>query len=158
MFHQLFAYYPVILVARSYSPKCVEVWNSRKFATRKRHKTTLKLVVRVWVRALDLASGGPVCSLVCLRAGCYMQPLGFLGGGTRFRGCMASRPRSYSTPTLWCCASVFSPSPFKREAPRPFFLPLFTEVPSSMEFSEVRYPQATQNNPKAGCQGVGEGA
>ena len=105
---------------------------------RKRHKTTLKLVVRVWVRALDLASGGPVCSLVCLRAGCYMQPLGFLGGGTRFRGCMASRPRSYSTPTLWYCASVFSPSPFKREAPRPFFLPLFTEVPRSMEFSEVR--------------------
>jgi hypothetical protein len=53
--------------------------------------TTLKLVVREGVRVLDLASGGLGCSLVALRAGCYMQPLGFLEGEKRF-------------PRWWCIA------------------------------------------------------
>jgi hypothetical protein len=55
--------------------------------------TTLKLVVRHGVRVLDLASGGLQCSLVGLRAGRYMQPLGFLEGEKRFpRLCMVVPP------------------------------------------------------------------
>jgi hypothetical protein len=44
---------------------------------------TLNLVVREGVRTLDLASGGLECSLLGLRAGCYMHPLGFPGGGRK---------------------------------------------------------------------------
>ena len=43
--------------------------------------TSLNLVVRDEVRVRDLASGGLGCSLVGMRAGSWMQPLGSLEGG-----------------------------------------------------------------------------
>ena len=42
--------------------------------------TTLNLVFRDEVRVRDLASGGLGCSLVGVRAGSWMQPLGSLEG------------------------------------------------------------------------------